>query len=204
MGPEVAEDRDLARRIAGGDRTALAALFDRHADLLFAFISARLGMPREEVEEVWQETWLAALRAIGSYAGRSRLSTWLAAIARNKIADHLRRRGRDADPFSVVPPEVLASLGDGRPLPDEVAARGATRARVVETLGILPDDYRAALIARYADGCGVEDVAARLGRTYKATESLLARAREAFREAFAGAEGDRSEGADRGERHGCP
>jgi len=191
VGPEAAGDRDLARRVAAGDRAALRDLYDRHADLLFAFISARMGGAREEVEEVWQETWLAALRAIGSYEGRSRFSTWLAAIARNKIADRIRRRERDADPFSVVPPEALAAVADGRPLPEEVAACDATRAHVIETLAALPEDYRAALVARYADGRGVEDVAAILGRTYKATESLLARAREAFRAAFVKGEGDR-------------
>jgi DNA-directed RNA polymerase specialized sigma24 family protein len=56
---------------------------------------------------------------------------------------------------------------------------------VVEALGLLPTDYRMALIARYADERSVDEVARLLGRTYKATESLLSRARAAFQETLA-------------------
>jgi RNA polymerase sigma-70 factor (ECF subfamily) len=73
---------------------------------------------------------------------------------------------------------------DGGPLPEEILALKGTRLRVVEALAVLPDDYRRALVARYADQRSVGDVAKLLGRNYKATESLLGRARTAFRAAF--------------------
>jgi DNA-directed RNA polymerase specialized sigma24 family protein len=65
-----------------------------------------------------------------------------------------------------------------------MVVRRATRVRVVQALAFLTDDYRRALIARYADERSVDEVARMLGRTYKAAESLLARARDAFREAL--------------------
>jgi RNA polymerase sigma factor (sigma-70 family) len=71
---------------------------------------------------------------------------------------------------------------DKGPLPEELLRQNATRARVVAALTELPTDYREALIARYADSCPVAEVAQRLGRTYKATESLLSRAKAALRE----------------------
>ena len=111
--------------------------------------------------------------------------TWLCGIARHKIVDHLRRRGRDAVVFSEMPPARLAALIDAGPLPEKVLAEKDTRIQVVRVLAALPDNYRRALVVRYADRRSVDEVAQLLGITYKAAESLLARARSAFRTAFA-------------------
>ncbi len=181
------EDLDLARRVAAGDQQALEALYARYAEPLFAFIFHLLDGERCDAEETWQETWLAALHGLRAYRGDSRLFTWLCAIARHKAADRRRRRGR-AIALSGLPAGELAALIDAGPLPEEVVAERATRARVVEALGVLPEDYREALVARYADDCPVDEVARRLGKPYKATESLLSRARAALRAALAALE----------------
>lgn len=195
MDAERAQDLDLARRVAAGDEAALRVLYARHADLLFAFITHRLDGARPDAEEVWQDTLLAAIEKLSTYRGQSRLFTWLCGIARHKIADHIRRRGRErGETFSALPPDQLARLMDAGPLPEELLLRCDVRVRVIEALAALPEEYRAALVARYADGQSVTEVAQRLGRTYKATESLLSRARGAFRAAFSAAsEEDRDE-----------
>ena len=159
-------------------------LYARYADPLFAFVYHHLDGSRPDAEEVWQDTWVAALGSLQTYGGRSRLFTWLCGIARRKIADRLRRRGLQRAAFSAASPEQLAALMDAGPLPDEILAQAGTRVRVVEALASLPEDYRLALVARYADQRSVGEVAKSLDRTYKATESLLARARKAFRAAF--------------------
>jgi RNA polymerase sigma-70 factor (ECF subfamily) len=183
---EAADDLTLARQVTDGDETALAAFYARYADPLFAFIYHHLDESRPDAEDIWQDTLLAAIRALPTYRGRSRLFTWLCGIARHKIADHLRRQGRSvAEVFSDVPQAELAALIGAGALPEEVVARQATRVRVVEALATLRDDYRTALVARYADEQSVDEVARQLGRTYKATESLLSRARVAFQEALA-------------------
>ena len=66
----------------------------------------------------------------------------------------------------------------------------STRLRVIDTLASLPEDQRQALVARYVEGCSVEKLAQQIGKTYKAAESLLARARAAFREALAPLDGE--------------
>jgi RNA polymerase sigma-70 factor (ECF subfamily) len=183
---EAAEDLTLARQVTDGDETALEAFYARYADPLFAFIYHHLDESRPDAEDIWQDTLLAAIRALPAYRGRSRLFTWLCGIARHKIADHFRRQGRSvAEVFSDVPQAELAALIGAGILPEEVVARQATRVRVVEALATLRDDYRTALVARYADEQSVDEVARQLGRTYKATESLLSRARVAFQEALA-------------------
>ncbi len=182
------DDLALARQVAGGDQAALATLYAQYTDSLFAFIYHRLDAPRADVEEIWQETWLAAIRSIQSYGGRSRLFTWLCGLARHKIADFCRGRGRQRKAISDAPFEFAEAALDGGPLPEEVLARRDVRSRVVQTLMELPDDYRRALSARYADECSVDEIARLLGKPYKAAESLLSRARMAFRDAFCGKE----------------
>lgn len=179
-----ADDLDLARRVAAGDESALEVLYRRYGDLLFAFIHHALDGARQDTEEVWQDTLVAAIRSLSGYSGQSRLFSWLCGIARHKITDHRRRRGSRASVFSEIPAERLDAAVDAGPLPEEVLARRDTQIRVVEALGELPDDYRTALLARHSEGRSVDEVARLLGKTYKATESLLTRARAGFRAAF--------------------
>jgi RNA polymerase sigma-70 factor (ECF subfamily) len=191
MDIELEEDWDLVRRIAAGEQAALAAFYERYADPLFAFIYHHLDRCRADAEDVWQETLLAAIRSASSYGGRSRLFTWLCAIARHKIADPLRRQGRAvAQPFADLPESRLSLLVALEPLPQELVENQAVRVRVVEALGLLNDEYRATLVARYVEGRPVDQVACSLGRSYKATESLLSRARAAMRQALARLEGE--------------
>ena len=176
------DDEDLAARVAQGDADAFDDFYGHHADLVFAFIYHLLNGAREDAEEIWQDTLLAAVRALPGYRGQSRLSSWLCGIARRKVADFYRRQGGTAGPVSSVPPERLLDLMDSGPLPDAALQESAVCARIVEALAGLPADYRDALVARYVDGQPVEEVARRLGRSYKATESLLSRGRVALRE----------------------
>ncbi|MHC4592914.1 MAG: RNA polymerase sigma factor [Planctomycetota bacterium] len=189
MNANFADDMRLARRVAAGDESALEALYARHADPLFAFIYHHVEESRPDAEEIWQDTLVTALRSLPTYRGQGQLFTWLCGIARHKIADYYRRRGRSPDVFSDLSPADLAALAGTGPLPEDVLARGAARVRVVEALATLPEDYRVALVARYADGCSVGEIAQALGRTYKAAESLLSRARAAFRSAFSSIRG---------------
>jgi RNA polymerase sigma-70 factor, ECF subfamily len=184
MNGDCKDDLDLAARVVQGDADAFEAFYARHADLVFAFIYHQLNGARPDAEEVWQDTFVAAIRALPSYRGGSRLSSWLCSVARHKIADYCRRQKRVTQNVSLLPPAELAKLMDEGPLPDEVLNHCAARLRVIEVLGRLPSDYGAALVARYADGHSVEEVARLLSKSYKATESLLSRAREAFRVAL--------------------
>lgn len=184
MSPETAEDITLAKRVADGDEDALTALYDRYADPLFAYVFHAVDGARQDAEEIWQDTLSAALRALPTYRGQSRLFSWLRSIARHKLADHFRRHANRQKNLSLLPPEELLNLLDGGPLPDEFLTQRSTCLAVVDLLGSLPADYRTALVARYADGCSVEEVAALLGKTYKAAESTLSRAKEAFRAAM--------------------
>jgi RNA polymerase sigma factor (sigma-70 family) len=178
------DDMDLAAQVARGEANAFDEFYAQHADLVFGFIFHQLNGARSDAEEVWQDTFLTALRALPSYQGRSRLGSWLCSIARHKAADRLRQLRQPSNALSATSPAHLLELMDRGPLPDEVLNQSATCARVSEALAELPAEYREALVVRYADGESVEQISRRLGRTYKATESLLSRARAALREAL--------------------
>jgi len=184
MKTDYQDDLRLARRVTQGETNAFEEFYAQHADLVFAFVLHRVNGSRSDAEEIWQDTLVAAIRALPAYQGQSRLLSWLCGIARRKIADRWRRSGRRVHMVTMLAPDDLLQLMDGGALPAAMLNQASTRARVVEALAELPADSRDALIARYADGDSVETVATRLGRTYKATESLLSRAKTALREAL--------------------
>lgn len=186
-------EANLAQRIIDGDEEALRIFFDRYADPLFAFIFHHLDSTKQEAEEVWQTTLMAAISSIPAYRRESQLFTWLCAIARHKIADHRRRSGNHADVFSDLPAHRLADTLASTPIPDEILTQRATRVRVITALAALPGDYRFALLERYVHERSVTEISNLLGRSYKATESLLSRARTALRTALISLEEENGE-----------
>jgi len=183
---EVIEDRLLASRAAAGSEAALATLYDRYADPLFAFVYHRLHGNRADAEDVFQDTWLAALHSLRAFRGQTKLFFWLCGIARHKIADHYPRRALVLDAGNpAMSGERLAALVDQAPLAGDLVARIDTRTLVVKALALLPEEYRAALVARYVNGQSVQEIAEELGKTYKAAESLLSRARARLRDVLA-------------------
>lgn len=182
MSPDFKDDLNLATRVVQGDTSAFDDFYTQYADLVFAFIYHLLDGARADAEDIWQDTFIAAFRALPGYRGQSRLSSWLCSIARHKVADFRRRKSGTGGAVSSLSPEQLLELMDSGPLPDEMLQQGITRARIVEALAGLPVECRDALIARYMEEQSVEEVARRLGRSYKATESLLSRARAKLRD----------------------
>jgi RNA polymerase sigma-70 factor (ECF subfamily) len=146
-------------------------------------ISATANPPGRR--DVRQARLLAAAAFIQSYRGEAPLFGWLCAIDRRKAADELRRRGRMAD--SIPEDAEWADASDHletEPLPGDWMERAELRAKVVEVLWSLPPEYHRLLLARYAEGLGVDNLARRLGRSFKAVASMLARARAALRRQF--------------------
>ncbi|MFC1525928.1 RNA polymerase sigma factor [Candidatus Latescibacterota bacterium] len=180
---QATDDSSLAAT-AAGDPRALERLLAQYADPLFAFIHHQMEASRPEVEDVWQEALLAAVQALPRFRGESRMFTWLCGIARRKIADHLRQRGRHVFLHGGSAAAPLLEGIDHRPLPDAALASDEARQAVIAALAGLPADYQRALVALYVDEKPVAAVAALLGRSYKATESLLGRARLALRQAL--------------------
>jgi RNA polymerase sigma-70 factor, ECF subfamily len=183
------DDRCLVRRLLAGDETAFERFFDAHAAGLYRFALTRMHSNADAAEDVVQATLSAAIRKLATYRGEATLFTWLCTFCRHEISAHYRRAGRSAPeiPLLEETPEIraaLESLVAGGERPDEQLRRREVARLVRLTLDYLPQRYGDALEWKYLQELSVAEIATRLDVSPKAAESVLSRAREAFREAF--------------------
>ena len=184
-------ERELVRRMLGGDERAFDEFFADYFPRLFRFAVLRLR-DQDAAEDLVQISLIAAVRNLGSWRGEATLFTWLCTICRREIAAWEKRTSRrvtvplvDDDPGLRA---ALESIGAAAELPDAGLARADTGRIVQLVLDHLPPRYSRALEWKYLEDLSVDDIAARLQCTPKAAESLLTRARDAFRDAFAAVE----------------
>jgi RNA polymerase sigma-70 factor (ECF subfamily) len=176
----VRRERWLRDAVLGGDEAAWRAWYEEHCAVLEAYIHWRCGGLHDLAEEVLQDTWLTAVRAMRRFCPETgSFRRWLFGVAANMVRNQVRawrRRGRRQR--AIASPE---SLADGSTNGDKTEARAQA---VAQALAALPERYEQVLRAKYLDQQSVEAIAAVWGDTPKAIESLLTRAREAFREAY--------------------
>jgi RNA polymerase sigma-70 factor (ECF subfamily) len=181
------DDLALVRRLRDGEGPAFDEFFADYFPRLCRFAAARI--PGDVVEEAVQATLVRAVMKIGAYRGEASLFTWLCTICRHEIARLVEAgRGSLRVDLQEDAPAVRAALESLANLSEENPERSAERRELTRfvqmTLDRLPARYGDALEWRYIEGLPVDEVAARLGIGYKAAESLLSRAREAFRDGF--------------------
>jgi RNA polymerase sigma-70 factor (ECF subfamily) len=177
--------------MSAGDERACDEFFDAYYGGLYRFALARLSHDAGAAQEVAQAVLARAAFKIASFRGEAALFTWLCTICRRELADYVRRHRREGRAVELREEalEVRAALESlaGEPAPGSAAAlRREDVVRAVQvTLDALPRRYGDALEWKYVLGLSVEEIAERLGLGPKAAESLLSRARQAFREGFA-------------------
>ena len=183
-------DLELARRMLQGDEASFNEFFDGYFPVLYRFAMARMNRDADGAEEVVQTVLGKAISKLGTYRGEASLLTWLCTFCRHEISAHFERAGREGRTahLSEEIPEVAAALeslsslaGDG---PEEALRRQEIMRLVHVTLDRLPVRYADALEWKYIEGLSVVEIAERLGSTAKAAESMLTRARAAFRDGF--------------------
>jgi RNA polymerase sigma-70 factor (ECF subfamily) len=181
------QERDVAAGLCGGDPDAWRALYDAYATRVWRSVARLMGPSAADVADVVQETFLAAARSARTYdPARGTLWLWLWGIARVHVALHYRRMDRLHQARARLAADgTLARRLDGKlDGPPDTLAAGELAALVRVTLTELPADYETLLTAKYLDGDSVEAIAAKERTTGGAVRSKLARARQAFREAF--------------------
>lgn len=174
------QDAELAGRLLEGDQDALREFYEQNFDAVYRFVYLLVGAHHEDAEEAVQNTFLAAIQSIKSFRHKSSLKSWLYGIARHKASDIRRRRsvwfglreklpGVGGTPASVSEP------------PDQAAA---LRVHLEQVLQSLPAAQREVLLLKYVQELRVEEIARVVGRSPKAVESTLSRARANFRRAY--------------------
>lgn len=152
------DERELVRRILSGDRDAFRLVVLRYQQPLAELVWRQLGGDQAAVEDVVQETFLRAYKALDRYDPQWRLSTWLSRIALNTARDLGRRRKvRDAaDPQDLLP----AGVGGNDPL--EGAARAEAAQSVSQALERLPETQREVVVLSVWGGLSQTEIAAAL------------------------------------------
>jgi RNA polymerase sigma-70 factor, ECF subfamily len=173
-------DNELVKRIKNGEQSAFKALYLKYSDLLFAYILHHLDNDKDTASDIWQETWVVFVEKVSDFQNMCSIFTWLCAIAKNKISDYHRIAKRQ-DPFQSI--DKLNFDIDAEEL-DVVLIDAETQADVIEILANLTNEYRYLLEAKYIENKSIDEISCQIGKSYKATESMLTRARESFRKKF--------------------
>ena len=184
MDENVTDDKVLVQRMLAGEERAFVAFFETYFPRVYRFALPRVDRNEDTAKDVVQATLIKAMRKLGDFRGEAALFTWLCQICRREIADQVRSQRRRSE--KVVLAEVRAALESiEAPAGDDPLRRadGAELKRLVHAvLDRLPNRYGDALEWKYVEGRSVEEIGDRLGIGHTAAQSLLARARVAFRD----------------------
>jgi len=174
------EDSKLVAAILLKDRKATAEFVARYADDLYSYVRSRLAPRYDQVEDLVQEVFLTAWQSLSQYRGTGSLQAWVTGIARHKVEDYYRARLRM--------PESIEDADQGPATSSlasnfhELMEQDQLRKNTWRVLAGLSEQHRLALIWRYWDKASAREMALKTGKTEKAIERLLARARAEFRE----------------------
>jgi RNA polymerase sigma-70 factor, ECF subfamily len=176
MAPEpavtaAADDDELVRAVAAGDRRALELLYRRHAPWLAGRLAARTSS-RDLAEEALQDTFLAAWRGARAYRAGGEVPAWLWGIARRRLASLARRQPRGSLSLEAAGERVDPASG-----PEEATLGRDASARIRAAVAHLPDDQRAAITAVVYQGQTIEQAALAAKVAEGTIKSRLHRAR---------------------------
>ncbi len=165
-------DEELAYLARDGDRLAFDRLCDRYLPVVYNRLRALL--PPDAVDDVTQEVFIAAVGAIRRYRATAAFRTWISAIARHKVVDFYRARGRRPETVEL-DPEI-----------NDMAERSTWQEQALVRMALqqLPAHYQEVLLLRFAEDLPFQDIADTLGLSLEATKSRYRRALAAIAEAL--------------------
>lgn len=185
-------DAALVRRCQRGDADAFGRLFARHDKRVYALVARVLGpaATADDVDDVAQDVFVQAWRALPKFRGDAQFSTWLYRIGTNMAIRQWHRAKRSAQAVSQedLPPTVRAALAMADAGPEDVAALRARDRALRSAVEGLPDKQRTVLLLHYFEGLPCEEVAALLGCSVGTVWSRLHYGCRRLRQALGGLE----------------
>ena len=177
------QDLDLVRRVQRGDSAAFDLLVRKYQHRIVGLIG-RYVSDWSECQDVAQDTFIRAYRAIGSFRGDAQFYTWLHRIAVNTAKNHLVAHSRrpptdDIDAADAEHYDVGTCLRDGD-TPEHELLRQEMEQTVMRAVEALPEELRTAITLREMDGLSYEDIAQKMGCPIGTVRSRIFRAREAI------------------------
>ena len=173
-------EKELLLRMQGGDEAAFEALLRLYEKKIYT-LCRRMCSNDEDAQEAAQDTFLSLWRSAKSFRGDASLSTWLYRLATNACIDLLRRNQRGGERVSLDDEETALELVDEAPLPEQALERKETQRLISEGLAALPEDYRAILLLREAEGLSYAEIVDATGLELGTVKSRISRGRVLLR-----------------------
>ena len=179
-------DETLIARAVGGDRRAFAELVERHYDFIFRTACKWCGKV-SDAEDVAQEAFIKAYRALPSFRGESAFYTWLYRIGINTAKNYLVAMGRRAPTTTEFDSEDAENFEDGEYLRDVNTPENELMSKQIaktvnDTMEQLPEELRTAIVLREIDGLSYEEIATVMDCPIGTVRSRIFRARETIAE----------------------
>ncbi len=172
-------DAQLVKDLRGGKPSAVAELYNTHADRIYSLVFNQVDRNHEVAQDIVQETFVAALKSAANFRGQRKVYTWLCSIANKKVSDFYRRQKRQAKyqtTTALEPDQIGVEALASNPVESE-ERHEVTR----QVLFSLPLHYRQVLILKYVEEMPVLEISQIMGRSPKSIEGLLTRARNELR-----------------------
>ncbi|MFN4212969.1 MAG: RNA polymerase sigma factor [Microgenomates group bacterium] len=177
----ITQDKDLLEKLIKKDEKALFKFYRKFNLAIFNFLYRQLN-DKHLAEEVTQDVFLDFIESLRDFRGQCSLKTFLFTIARNKVIDIIRKKKIKKILFSALSPYVVEGLKTI--FLDEEIEKKELAAKIKKVFKKLPNDYQLVLRLKYVEGEKVKSIAHKLSLGFKATESLIFRARKAFIKVF--------------------
>jgi len=175
------KEKQIVANIIKRDQKTLLEFYQKYQKPVLNFIY-RQTKDYHLSEELTQDVFIDFIEALRDFRYQSSLKTFIFSIAKNKTIDWIRKKKIKKIIFSALPSYIVEGLKVV--FIDEEIEKKDLAKKIKKVFEILPNDYRLILRQKYIDGTKVDEIAKRLQLGFKATESLLFRARQAFIKAF--------------------
>lgn len=172
---------NLIDKIIQGDSDAVVKFYRLHSPKLLQYLKKRLPA-KEDAEEVLNDVFLAAIDELPFFQHKSSISTWVFKIAHNKVVDFYRKKKIKSILLSQAP--FLEIFANEIAQPEFQFEKDKIRDRIEKAYYSIAENYRQILHLHYEEKIPVKDLALIFNLSFKATESLLFRARKSFRIAY--------------------
>lgn len=184
VNPERAIDQKLVEKAQKGDKRAFGILVEKYHKKLTRLL-ARMVRDQSEIEDIVQDSFIKAYRAINNFRGDSAFYTWLYRIGINTAKNHLVSLGRRPKAMNDVEIEDVENFEDGQELrnletPENSMMTKEIVATVNDTIESLPDELKEAISLREMDGLSYEEIAELMQCPIGTVRSRIFRAREAI------------------------
>jgi RNA polymerase sigma-70 factor (ECF subfamily) len=165
-------DEDLMQRYGRGDAAAFEGLYRRHRGPLYRFMLRQAG-DAGAAEELFQDVWMRVIDARERYEPRARFTTWVYAIAHNRLIDFYRAKGHAVMLGQDESEAALENIADGDVAADVRLDRKRAVERVLAALAELPEAQREAFLLQQEGGLSVEEIAEATGVNRETAKSRL-------------------------------